>query len=226
MGVIMKTEKSKYQTSYEQYVKMGKRLLREIKCNQVQIAHYAVQVCDIRHGGRMVNGEYTMARYAADIGMNPKTLYEWVAVYRRVIAKLDKGIDKVTPKDWAVANRVNSLLQEEKKHVQKLNGQSGKKTSAYKQDISPARVKQLFSENYNGPSLQKEVCAWSDYILFVRNKLEKIDLTKVSDESILVLKSSLDEASSILLRHLVNKTNQHKPVAMVKPKTGLHNQIH
>lgn len=197
-------------TEYEQYVKMGRDLVGQIECYQAQIAFYATKVCEIKHGGRTRSTVYTLSKYATDIGINRKTLSEWVAVYRNVIQKLGKEAKEVTSKDWSVANRVQNLLKDEKRTVQTIMGVKGAKTHGYKQEVSAERIKDLFKQNYDGPSFQKELYAWNDYIVFIKNKLVGRDLSQVSTSSLLSLKENLDAASDTILRHLTNTPGSKK----------------
>lgn len=208
----MKVNATATSTSYEQYVRMGKDLVNTINCYQAQIAYYATKVCEIKHGGITRSTTYTLTKYAADIGIKSKTLSEWVSIYRNVITKVDIDPEKVTKKDWTVATRVQSLYAGEKRTMQALAGLSGKKNKGYRPDVSVERVKDLFKQNYDGPSFQKEVYEWADYVIFIKNKLLARDLSTVSVSSLISLKENLDKASDHILAELTKK----KPVAKVK----------
>lgn len=191
--------------TYNDYVKLGRALLREVRCYQVQIAYYATKVCTIRHGGK--SGDlYTLSRYAYDIGMNSKTLSEWVSVYRNVILKLDKDMKKITPHDWTVAQRVNYILTMEKRAENEITGNPNKKSgSPYKGDFSKKKIKDLFKRNYDERSFQHEVMRCTDAVISVKNKLLLRDLSEASTSSLISLRENLDKASDIILNHLMNK---------------------
>jgi transposase-like protein len=189
-------------TTYDQYVKMGRDLVNQINSHQAQLAYYATKVCEIKHGGKTRSTVYTIKKYAEDVGVHHKTLSEWVSVYRNVISKIDLDPEKVTKKDWSVARRVQNLFNEEKRTVQSIMGMSGKKERGCRQDVSKERVKDLFNQNYDGPSFQSEVYSWNDYVIFVKNKLLSRDLDKVSTSSLISLKENLDKASDIILKHI------------------------
>jgi len=98
---------------YQDYVKKGRALLEELEdlkeiqdCYQSKIAKYALSVCDIRHGGQS-GGLYTMKDYALDIGANPKTLSNWVAIYKNVLVKI--GIEDPTIEERRKARKVNKV---------------------------------------------------------------------------------------------------------------------
>jgi hypothetical protein len=201
--------------TYDQYVKMGRELVNSINAYQAQIAYYATKVCEISHGGIKRSTVYTLSKYAADIGVNRKTLSEWVSVYRNVIAKIDIDPEKVSKKDWSVAQRVQTIFNQEKRVEQAMNGTSGKKQRGTRKDVTPERVKDLFKQEYDGPSFQKELYEWDQYVIFIKNKLLSRDLSKVSTSSLISLKENLDKASDQILKHL---TKGSKPAQKVKTR--------
>lgn len=201
--------------TYDQYVKMGRDLVSQVKCHQAQIAYYATKVCEIKHGGKTRSSVYTLGKYAADIGVNRKTLSEWVSIYRNVIVKIDLDAEKVTQKDWTVATRVQKLFKDEKQTVQAIMGIPHAKNRGVRQDMSPAKVKDLFKQSYNGPNMQSEVYAWNDSIITIKNKIASRDLSGVSLSSLISLKENLDKASEHLLRQ-ITKAKPEKKVKNAK----------
>jgi hypothetical protein len=196
------------QYTYEQYVEMGKKIIGDMKCYQAQVAYYATKVCEIKHGGRVRSTTYTLTKYAADIGVHKKTLSEWVSVYRNVISKLDKEVSKITPKDWTVANRVQNLLNEEKKTIQHIMGTSGKKERGTRKDVSPKRVRDLFNKNYDSNTFQNDIYNWNNQIIFMKNKIVTRDLGEVSVGSLISLKENIDAISDMILRQLLKPSYQ------------------
>lgn len=56
-----------------------------------EVCKIALKVCVIKQGGQVHSKEYTLTKFADDIGMNRKTLSCWILEYRSVYLKL--GID-------------------------------------------------------------------------------------------------------------------------------------
>lgn len=55
---------------------------------RISIASFAIKACDISQGGRSTYGQYTLKKFAKQIGIAYGTLHEWVRVKRLVIDKL------------------------------------------------------------------------------------------------------------------------------------------
>lgn len=193
---------------YDQYVKMGRDCLNDINSKQALIAYYATIVCTIKHGGHTDSKTYTLSKYAADIGMKLKTLSDWVLIYKNVIAKMSIPADKVTKKEWTVANRVQQLLNQEKRTKQALSGLPRKKTKGVKVDASPERVKDLFKRSYDKKDFQREIYTWNDYVLNIKNALVSKNLSSVELNSLISLKENLDKASDVILRHITTKNKK------------------
>lgn len=56
--------------------------------NQMLIAELAMAVCEISWGGMHARTNYTIKRFAAEIGLNVKTVSQWIAVRRNAYEKL------------------------------------------------------------------------------------------------------------------------------------------
>lgn len=191
-----------HEKQYKEYVRLGKELVQNINSYQAQIAFYATKVCEISHGGRKGLNTYTISKYSEDIGLNRKTVSEWVSIYRNVIKKLELEPGDVTKKDWTAAYRVQSILNEEVRVSQAINGISGRKERGSRKEASPERVKDLFDQNYDGPSFQKQIDNWNNDLTFWRNKIIARDLSSLSIGSLITMKESMDEISDIILRHI------------------------
>lgn len=74
------------------------------------IAGLALEVCDLHHGGRKGSSVYSISRFAEEIEIDRKTLYEWMRVKRLVVDKLAKGqqdkIQKIAYQDLNEVSRV------------------------------------------------------------------------------------------------------------------------
>lgn len=111
---------------YKQLVAKAKGLLKARQELKYEIAKIALKVCDIRVGGKTGAQDYTLVRFAEDIGMNPNTLHRWKREYELVVSKIKenkpvrkalegtlKRVNKDTP-----ASEVKIIYQEEVKKFQ------------------------------------------------------------------------------------------------------------
>lgn len=89
------------------YVNKIKDLEDKIHIYEVDIVKIALEVCDIKRGG-CAHHLYTIRDFAKDIGMNSKTLQNWVSAYRNVVPKL-KSPDIITKKDWSSVRKTNRM---------------------------------------------------------------------------------------------------------------------
>jgi hypothetical protein len=192
--------------SYEEYVRLGKEMLSSIRCYQVQIAHYATIICQIKHGGKE-KGLYTLAMYSKDIGVNRKTLSGWVNIYRVVIQKLDIDLDEVTVRDWYVASRVHELLKKEKQAINEAIGTIKAKDKGWKINTPPEKIKSMFKSHGRQRPIESEVHSWTDTIIGIKNKIRTKDLSGASTESLMMLKKNLDRASCKLTNYLMDERN-------------------
>lgn len=193
--------------TYAEYVRLGRKMLATVQVHQVYIAFFATEVCQISHGGAVGRKLYTLKDYARDIGMNNKTLSEWVNTYRVVIQKLGMDINEVTIKDWTAASRVLELLKAEKRVINAEAGTPKVKDNGWKLNAPKKLIKDLFNQNYDRANLQFDIHRWTDSVIFIKNKLIARDLSECSTSSLLSLKENLDKASDTILDHLMNKRN-------------------
>lgn len=114
------------ETIYKQLVSKAKNLLKTRQDLKYEIAKIALKVCDIRVGGKTGAQDYTLVRFADDIGMNANTLHRWKREYELVVSKIKekkpvrkalegtlKRVDKNTP-----PATVQGIYQEEVKKFQ------------------------------------------------------------------------------------------------------------
>lgn len=75
---------------YHEYVIEARRLVEDIENNKKRVALMALEVCDIRHGGRTPSGRYTLGKFAEDIGINRKTISAWIQLVQiEEVAEVD-----------------------------------------------------------------------------------------------------------------------------------------
>lgn len=74
----------------------ARELVKAKKQNQLQIATLCLETCDISHGGDRKKIEefssYTIKRFAQEVGINHKTLYNWCLIKTNVYDKLENHI--------------------------------------------------------------------------------------------------------------------------------------
>ena len=203
--------------SYEYYVKQGKKLLHAVDVHQCTLAYYTTLVCEISHGGKS-NSKYTLGDYARDLGINRRTLSGWSLIYRNVIAKLEMDPSDVTQKEWEIARRVSNVLINEKRAIQEASGQQRKKGRGWNFNVlmPKERVRDLFNAEALGRSAQSEIHGFTDTVIYIKNKLRRMDMSQVSTASIQSLKKNLDEASSELTDYLM----EHKGVSLSSLQEG------
>ena len=94
---------------WELNVKRAKDFIKVKSANQMEIARLALEVCEITHGGPSCEGKFTLKRFAAEVGVNQKTLSTWVAVRVTAYNKLPNYIvkDLSFTKLSSIANNTN-----------------------------------------------------------------------------------------------------------------------
>lgn len=187
---------------YQEYVEKGKACLAKIENYQMQICSYAMEVCEIRHGGRS-DKLYTIGKYAKDIGMNAKTLQNWLLTYRNVILKLTPEQRKNCV--WQNASKVESLLKESQTLNNAAEGKRGRKTG-WKKDVDPKQVQSLYKKfEDNGKPFENEFINMVQSIKFYRGLLMKRDLGIIDPKQLIVFMEILDECSEIVNDYLTKK---------------------
>lgn len=186
---------------YKNYVTLGKKELTSIEGYQKRICAYAMDVVTIRHGGISKN-LYTIKKYADDIGMNPKTLQNWIQIYRNVVIKLEDPDNA----DFSKASKVNGILEETRTMNNQANGTAGTKKE-YKnlKDTPPARVQKLYDEYHEGKPFEGEFVSMMQNLKGYKNLLDKRDLNIINDAHLQNFKDILDYCSSIVGQHLIKK---------------------
>jgi len=69
-------------------VDQAEKLLKNIDGHQMKVAEIALSVCEITRGGRLPEGTYTLTRFASEVGVNFRTLSNWVGIKRGILDKL------------------------------------------------------------------------------------------------------------------------------------------
>lgn len=74
--------------NWERNIEMARSLLKDRKRSHMEIARLALEVCEITWGGGNKEGHKTLRSFAKEIGINEKTLSQWVAIRRNIFEKL------------------------------------------------------------------------------------------------------------------------------------------
>lgn len=199
----------KIETHYQKLVRQGRETLKEIERlekkivgYQQKIAMWAVEVCDIRHGGRS-NGLYTIKDYARDIGMNAKTLQNWVQIYRNVVMKLDK------PRaNWQAASKTNDILRQENVMKNKKDGTPRRK--GCKRFVPKERVQEIYERAINEKPFISEFHSAVAQAKHIKFLMKNRDLGIIDDYKLTHLMEELDTASEIINQFLTEKARANR----------------
>lgn len=78
-------------------VAKAREIHRTLDLPQLEIAKIALEACTITWGGskkKIAENQHTITRFANEIGVNKKTLSNWVAAYKNVYVRLDNDYRK------------------------------------------------------------------------------------------------------------------------------------
>jgi len=194
--------------SYDEYVKMGKELLKKVDCYQARIAFYALKVCTIKHGG-ISKGVYTCKDYALSLGIPVHTLSEWTLIYRNVILRLDIKLEEIDNHTWKNARRTNDRLGWDNNLVKK--GGNLIRNKKYKNSVPIEDLRRFYKEESNiEASLPTEIRLFTTSVTNMKNKLMKRDLNLVHEGDLIQLMTNLDQVSDILNEFLTEKKKRKK----------------
>lgn len=106
---ITKKELSE-EEKWQSYVSRAQGLISKMANHRIEIAQIAQDACNVKHGGGSHwsghEGVYTLKKFAQDVGINAKTLSNWVRV-KRLSEKL-KSFDPIN--DWQTITLAASKL--------------------------------------------------------------------------------------------------------------------
>ncbi|MEE8150623.1 MAG: hypothetical protein V3T43_02765 [Nitrosomonadaceae bacterium] len=172
----------------KKYLASIDELKQKIGVYQADIAEMALEICTIRHGG-ISNDIYTIKDYAKDIGMNFKTLQNWVSAYRNVVPIV--GRDKINcQKDWSDVRKTS-------------------RDPRVREDGT--RVGEVFAEYVNNEKpFLTEFNSTNAGVKHLKYMLGKRDLSMVNFEQWLKLMQELDNCSDIINEYLTKNKNNLK----------------
>lgn len=173
----------------KKYLAIIRGMKRKIGVYEADISELALKVCEIRHGGISTN-IYTIKDFSEDIGMNHKTLQNWVSAYRTVVPII--GRNKINnQKDWSDVRKTKRIVG----------------------DSAPARqVRDLF-DAFNDDEIKEKpfVAEFRNSVACIKHlkyMIGKRDLSMVDFGKWIELMSELDDCSDMINDYLTkNKEN-------------------
>lgn len=88
-------ERAKCEESWKKYVDSARVIVKRMNKDRMEVASLCIEACDIIQGGgahwSQFRDQYTIKRFAEEIGVTYKTLHGWVRIKRNVIDKLPEG---------------------------------------------------------------------------------------------------------------------------------------
>lgn len=176
---------------YNKYIHRAKHLLETIKSYQIEIVKMVLEVCDIRHGG-ISHDVFTIKRFALDIGMNPKTLQNWVREYKNVALKLtlEEQNNLKSAEDWKKIRQVNKIVD---------------------RNAPKEEVRKIFRTDYE-PSFLIEINNFIASQKHLKYCLNKRDMSLVSIDTWMNLMNLLDYNSDEINKFLtrISKLNNNR----------------
>lgn len=192
------------ENNYQWFVEAGRNILKGMVVHQAVLGFYASKICTIRHGGRS-DGYYTIKDYAEDLGINPKTLNDWTAIYRRVIQHLNLDPLKMSVHEWKAARRIAYGLEYS---IQNKNNEDDKKRRKNKLFPDKEKIQKLYEENLEGPSFFLESSNWASYFQTIQKNVQKRDLSLANRTTLIQIMSACDFISDFINDYLTeNKGN-------------------
>lgn len=84
----MNSKKSVNPKQWETAIRSARQYVNNYAKVRWKIVDICLSVCDYSHGGRKAKTAWSVKRFAGEINLEPKTLYEWVRIKRVVFDKL------------------------------------------------------------------------------------------------------------------------------------------
>ena len=157
---------------WQKCITRAKSIKEMVRNNRLLLADIALEACDIIWGGgghwNNYSRQRTVSDFGAAIGINAKTLYEWINVKQHVVNKLKRG-DYSAPKLWKILRAVQ----------EKVN-----------KDTDPATVQEIYNRELSrdGPNLQIKRVIRSTKS--TKHFVTKTDLSEIHKEDLEELKTT------------------------------------
>jgi hypothetical protein len=126
---------------YNELVREARGHLGKIEFHKSMVAKLALSACTIKHGGKST-GFYTLTDFAKDIGMNFKTLSNWVQIQRDVLDRV--GIENPTKNEFDKASKAVNYMRIERRINNEKNGTENSKKE-YNSGVTAKHVMDIFN---------------------------------------------------------------------------------
>ncbi len=184
--------------SYNQYVEEAKGFLKNIEETKFKISKLALEVCQIRHGG-ISTQYYTLKDFAGDIGMKPKTLQNWVRIYRDILLVCEKP--NPSPTDWKNAGKVENILKNKRTVSNKEEGTQGT-LSQWNKKVPKSTINDIFSSIESGEEQDLNLNRLYRQSKHCKFLLSKIDMGASDRSTLIEIMSDLDIVSDTINDYL------------------------
>ncbi len=162
-------------------IERAKHIKDMVKNNRLLIADLAIEACDIVHGGGAhwtnFSKQRTVTNFSNAIGLNTKTLYEWIKVKTYVVNKLPSDTDYSNPKLWTILRTVQEKVEK---------------------DTEAAQVKSIYNFEINRRGIHAKIKHVIKTTKHVRNFLKKNTLEDLHSDDLLELQTTCKEISASL----------------------------
>lgn len=91
---VLDDNETRRERIWKDCVDEAKKIISLTKELRLQIVTLAEKACVIHHGGRASNSRFTVVRFANEIGINHKTLQEWMSLKRSIYDILPENEQK------------------------------------------------------------------------------------------------------------------------------------
>lgn len=172
-----------------------------------RVADLAISVCDMSHGGRKKT-QFSVARFAKEIGLNKKTLYEWIRAKVVLIDRLPISMQK------------EALKKKKYNDLREISSRLTVKSSD--SDIESA-YNEYFSQEQDDLKFKKYHKHLKSLLY---NASRPSQMMNVNSEIILDIISTLDRTSDLLKKELEKRKSstkeqrQHKESMKIKKATA------
>jgi len=176
----MTTQKER---KYRSAVAEAKNLLATLEKAKMRIAQLAYENCEVILGGHAVGDRYSLSMFASDIGVNRKTLSDWVHNYEIKLrieeeSKKNKNLKKVladgsdSPKTQKQLNEIRKILRSKK--------------GGLKKNITPAKVAEAAQQLINFTEEDRNIAFYKKQIMTLEYALchEGLDLTQIDQDDL------------------------------------------
>lgn len=189
--------------NFNSCVKEAKKIVGILRLNnlhRMKIAELAVKACTIKHGGRNRYDRLTVKVFAEKVGINPKTLHEWIRHKRFIFDKLTKP----------------QLVEFKELPAQDLKDI----ITGLKEESIKAEVRQRFKEVVQRPRGDTRIKKYFKAITSLKyNVMNHARSSDISDDSLLLIMKECREVCTYIGQEMKVRRKEI-PVEVNKPKVN------